>query len=172
METTNTESRHQVTSERVDLLMQDLLEIMPRLTSVPPETKAHFTAQFGGSHPRFSPHLIAEPPTMHRIANMLYGNPKPTMGELSRALSLPMSTVSRIISMLEEQQFARRLPDTEDGRVVRVDLTDGGRQIHEAIRSHAVRGAQRVLECLTVEEQIILLTLLGKVASSLKRSTQ
>ena len=172
METTHTDLRHQVTSERVDLLMQDLLEIAPKLTSVPPEMKTRFMAQFGASHPRFSPHLIAEPPTMHRIANMLYGNPKPTMGELSRALSLPLSTVSRIIDMLEEQRFARRLPDAEDGRVVRVDLTDSGRQIHEAIRSHTVRGAQRVLECLTVEEQIILLTLLGKVASSLKKSAQ
>lgn len=93
------------------------------------------------------------------------------MGELSKGLSLPLSTVSRIISTLEEQGFAKRLPDAEDGRVVRVELTDKGRQIYEAMQSHALRSAQSILDCLTVEEQIILLTLLGKVASNLKKET-
>jgi DNA-binding MarR family transcriptional regulator len=148
-----------------------LTEIMPKVISMPPDLRAHLMAQLGGVHPRFSPHLIAEPPTIHRIASMLHGDPKPTMGELSKALSLPLSTVSRIVSMMEEQGFAKRLPDAEDGRVVRVDLTDAGRQIHEAMQSHAVRSAQSILDCLTVEEQIILLTLLGKVASNLKKGT-
>jgi len=147
------------------------MEIMPKLTSMPPEMRSHLMSQLDGVHPKFSPHLIAEPPTLHRIAAMLHGEPKPTMGELSRALSLPLSTVSRIISMLEEQGLAKRLPDAEDGRVVRVDLTDASRQIHEAMQSHAVRSAQSILDCLTVEEQIILLTLLGKVASNLKKGT-
>lgn len=169
---TSTDARHHVSSERVSQLMQDLMEIVPRLTSVPPDLKDHLRTQLGGSHPKFSPHLVAEPPTMHRIASMLYGDPKPTMGELSKALSLPLSTVSRIISMLEEQHFARRLPDAEDGRVVRVDLTDAGRQIHEAIQSQVVHSARSILECLTVEEQIILLTLLNKVASNLKKGTR
>lgn len=102
---------------------------------------------------------------------MLYSDPKPTMGELSKALSLPLSTVSRIISMFEEQGLVRRFPDSEDGRVVRVDLTGAGRQLYEAMQSHATRSAQSILDCLTDEEQIILLTLLGKVASSLKKGT-
>jgi len=125
--------------------------------------------QLDAVHPRFSPRLIAEPPTMHRMASMLYGDPKPTMGELSKALSLPLSTVSRIVNILEEQGFAKKQPDGEDGGVVRVGLTDTGRQIFEAILGHAVRSAERVLDCLTAEEQIILLTLLGKVASNLKK---
>jgi DNA-binding MarR family transcriptional regulator len=158
-------------TERVDRFMQHLMEIMPKVTPMPPELRAHLMAQLGGIHPKFSPHLIAEPPTMHRIASMLYGDPNPTIGELSKALSLPLSTVSRIVSMLEEQGFAKRLPDAEDGRVVRVGLTDAGRQIYEAMQSHAVRSAQSILDCLTVEEQIILITLLGKVASNLKKGT-
>ena len=156
-------------TERVDRLLQHLTEIVPQLASMPPEMRTHLMSQLDGLHSRFSPHLIAEPPTMYRLTSMLYGDPKPTMGELSKALSLPMSTVSRIVSMLEEQGFAKRLPDAEDGRVVRVDLTDGGRQIYEAMLSHGVRNAQRVLDCLTAEEQMILLTLLGKVAANLKK---
>ncbi len=158
-------------TERVNRLLQHLEEIVPRLTMIPSEVRSHLTNQLDAVHPRFSPRLIAEPPTMHRMASMLYSDPKPTMGELSKALSLPLSTVSRIVSMLEEQGFAKRLPDAEDGRVVRVGLTDTGQQIYEAMLSHGVRNAERVLDCLTPEEQIILLTLLGKVASNLKKET-
>jgi len=158
-------------AERVDRFLQHLMQILPKLRPVPPDIGSHLKGQFNGTHPRFSPHLVAEPPTMHRIASMLYSDPKPTMGELSKALSLPLSTVSRIISMFEEQGLVRRFPDSEDGRVVRVDLTGAGRQLYEAMQSHATRSAQSILDCLTDEEQIILLTLLGKVASSLKKGT-
>jgi DNA-binding MarR family transcriptional regulator len=159
-------------TEPVDRVLQHLTEIMSKLTSMPPETRARLIGQLGGIHPKFSPRLIAKPPTVHRIASLLHGDPKRTMGELSRALSLPLSTMSRIVTMLEEQGFLQRLPDAEDGRVVRVALTDAGRQLYEAMHSHAVRNAQSILDCLTAEEQIILLTLLGKVASNLKKGTQ
>ena len=165
------DAQQNASAERVHRLLQHLMEIMPKLTSVPPEMHSHLMSQLEGVHSRFSTRLVAEPPTMHRIASMLYGDPKPTMGELSKALSLPLSTVSRIVDMLEEQGFAKRQPDAEDGRVVRVGLTNTGRQVYEAIVSHGVRNAERVLDCLTPEEQIILLTLLGKVASNLKKDT-
>jgi DNA-binding MarR family transcriptional regulator len=164
------EAEQHASTERVDRFLQYLMEILPKLTSMPPNMRSHLTGRPDGIHPRFSPHLIAEPPTIHRMASMLYGDPKPTMGDLSKALPLPLSTVSRIVSMLEEQGFVQRLPDAEDGRVVRVGLTDVGRQLHEAMQSHAVHSAQSILDCLTAEEQIILLTLLGKVASNLKKS--
>ena len=163
------DGQENASTERVDQLLQHLTEIVPKLASMPPEMRTHLMSQLDGLHSKFSPHLIAEPPTMYRLTRMLYGNPKPTMGELGKALSLPLSTVSRIVSMLEEQGFAKRLPDAEDGRVVRVDLTDDGRQIYEAMLSHGLRNAQRVLDCLTTEEQMILLTLLGKVAANLKK---
>ncbi len=165
------DTQQDASTKRVYQLLEYLLEIIPKLTSVPPELKAHFDSQLDGVQTRLSPHLIAAPPTIHRMASMLYGNPKPTMGELSKALSLPLSTVSRIVSMLEEQRFAKRLPDAADGRVVRVDLTDAGRRIHEAMVTHGVHNAKSILDCLTVEEQLILLTLLGKVASNLKRNS-
>jgi DNA-binding MarR family transcriptional regulator len=165
----SSENQEKPSTERIEQLLQLLLEILPKLRPIPPEMRDHLECQFGGLHPRFSPHFVAEPPTIHRMASMLYGDPKPTMGDLSKALSLPPSTVTRIVNMLEEQEFARRLPDAEDARVVRVDLTDIGRRIHETMESHMLQSAQRILECLTPEEQIILLTLLSKVASNLKK---
>jgi DNA-binding MarR family transcriptional regulator len=164
------DAEQQPPSDNVVRFLQHVTEILPKLMSMPSDMRSHLTGRPDGIHPRFSPHLIAEPPTIHRMASMLCGDPKPTMGDLSKALSLPLSTVSRIVSMFEEQGFAQRMPDAEDGRVVRVGLTDTGRVIYEAMQSHAVRSAQSILDCLTAEEQIILLTLLGKVASNLKKS--
>ena len=167
----STDGREKASAERVHQLLQHLMEIVPQLSAIPPEMNSHLMSQLHSVHARFSPHLVAEPPTVYRLASMLYRDPKPTMGELSKALSLPLSTVSRIVSMLEEHGFAQRHPDAEDGRVVRVGLTDTGEQIYEVMLDHGVRNAGRVLDCLTPEEQIILLTLLSKVASNLKKDT-
>jgi DNA-binding MarR family transcriptional regulator len=164
----STENEEKASTERVQRLLQLFMEILPNLKPVPPGT-GPLPLGIDRIHPRFSPHLVAEPPTIHRLASMLHGEPKPTMGDLSRDLSLPPSTVTRIVNMLEEQGLARRLPDAGDARVVRVELTDVGRRIHEAMESHAVQSAQTILECLTPEEQVILLTLLDKVASNLKK---
>lgn len=163
--------REEASAERVHQLLQHLMEIMPELSAIPPEVRVHLASQLEGGHPRLLPHMIAGPPNMHRLAGMLYGDPKPAMSDLAKALSLPPSTLSRIVSHLEELGFAKRLPDADDGRVVRVGLTENGREIYEAMLSHGVRNAQRVLECLTAEEQMILLTLLGKVAANLKKIT-
>ena len=163
------DARQNASTEQVDRFLQHLMDILPKLTSMPPEMRSHLEGQSDRIHPRFSPHLVAEPPTILRTIGMLYGDPKPTMGELSKALPLPLSTVSRIVSMLEEQGFAKRLPDAEDGRVVRVALTDVGRQLYEAMQNHLARTAQSILDCLTTEEQMILLTLLGKVAANLNK---
>jgi DNA-binding MarR family transcriptional regulator len=165
----STENQEKACAERVQRMLQLFLEIMPRLSRPALPEMGPNLQGFDCLPPRFSPHLVAEPPTIHRMAGMLYGDPKPTMGDLSRDLLLPPSTVTRIVNMLEEHGLARRVSDAEDARVVRVDLTDAGRRIHQAIESHAQQSAQSILDCLTPEEQVILLTLLEKVASNLKK---
>jgi DNA-binding MarR family transcriptional regulator len=146
-----------------------LAEILPNITPMPPEVMARLGSDLKDIHPNLGSHPVAEPPVFYRMAGMLCGDHKPTMGDLSGSLSLPLSTVSRMVSLLEEHGYAKRLPDAADGRVVRVTLTDVGRQLYEAVSSHAARNAQKVLVCLTPEEQIIFLTLLAKVASNLNR---
>jgi DNA-binding MarR family transcriptional regulator len=162
----------QPSTDQVAQFLRYLAEILPNITPMPPEMMAHLGGHLNPIHPKLSSHLVAEPPVFYRMAGMLCRDTKPTMGELSGALSLPLSTVSRMVSLLEEHGYAQRLPDPADGRVVRVALTNVGRQLHEAIESHAARSAQSILGCLTPEEQIILLTLLAKVASNLNRDTR
>jgi DNA-binding MarR family transcriptional regulator len=90
------------------------------------------------------------------------------MGELSDALSVPLSTATRMVDWLVKNGYAQRLPDPEDRRIVRVTLTSNGRKIYKAIESYIEQRFEQILSCLTVEEQGTLYTLLSRVMSALK----
>ena len=92
------------------------------------------------------------------------------MGELSQALSVPLYTATRMVDSLVENGLAERLPDPDDRRIVRVTLTDDGLRFHEAIESRITKDIQKIMACLTPEEQDILMALLRKVTASLKES--
>ena len=113
-------------------------------------------------------HRGIDPFLLGRMSDMLYQGANPTMGELSKALSLPLSTTTRIVSMGVNFGMIQRLPDAGDGRIVRVALTEDGRKFHEALADMHVESATKVLGCLTPEERGILLTLLRKVAGSIE----
>jgi DNA-binding MarR family transcriptional regulator len=114
------------------------------------------------------PRLVIHPFNFYLMGSILYQDTNPTMRELSRALSVPLSTASRMVSLWVDNGWAQRLSDPGDRRIIRVALTDSGRRIHDIMEDFLGQHARKVLACLTVEERIILLTLLGKVASSLK----
>jgi len=90
-----------------------------------------------------------------------------TMGELSQALDVPLSTTTRIVDHLVKNEYAQRLPDPEDRRVVRVTLSETGRELFEGLEQFMVARVQQVLEHFTPDEQETLLTLLRKLLSTL-----
>ena len=161
----------QPSTDQVDRFLLYLVEVLTGIIPVPPEVMVRLGSDLADIPPNFSPHAAAEPPALYRILGMLCEDQKPTMGELSGALSLPLSTVSRMVGRLEERGYAERLPDAADGRVVRVALTDSGRHLYETTVANAARNAHRILGCLTPEELTIFLTLLAKVVHSLKKDT-
>jgi NAD(P)H-dependent FMN reductase/DNA-binding MarR family transcriptional regulator len=56
----------------------------------------------------------------------------PTMAELGRLMELDKSSMTGLVDRTEARGVVRRLPDVEDGRVVRVELTPEGRRLVEA----------------------------------------
>lgn len=141
-------------------------DIVPELALPPSEFISQSAVQkVFRSEPGFQP--FAELPLFFRVGRMLYEYPRPTIGELSALLSLPISTVSRMISQLEESGLAERVPDPADGRIVRVALTGAGSGICDAANRHASRKAEAVLGCLTARERTTLLGLMKKIASHL-----
>ena len=163
--------KQQPSTDQVAQFLRYLAEILSNITPMPPDVMARLGSDLKRTCPDPGSDHVAEPPVFYRMAGMLSEDLKPTMGELSEALSLPLSTVSRMVSQLEERGYAKRLPDSSDGRVVRVALTDVAKELYETVSSHAARNAQSVLGCLTPEEKTILLTLLAKVACNLNKDT-
>ncbi len=105
----------------------------------------------------------------YRMSSVIYPKQQLTMGELSAALSVPFSKATRMMNWLVDSGYGRRLSDPDDRRIVRVALTEKGQHLHQAISTYMRERVQELLSTsLTVEERIILFTLINKVAATLK----
>jgi len=56
-----------------------------------------------------------------------------SMHELSSAMNLAGSTMTRVVDQLVIKGLAERAPDEEDRRIVRVTLTERGREVRQAV---------------------------------------
>lgn len=107
----------------------------------------------------------------YRACSGIYPQGQITMGEFGSALAVPLSTATRIADWLVEKGYIQRLPDAEDRRVVRVALTEAGKELYRAIDKYIRQRIQQVLSGLTEEERTMLLALVGKLVSGLKQKT-
>ena len=153
---------------QVTQFMRYMAELIPKTKSAPPESLVRLHAQLEPLLSKKNPRLNAHPFNYYLMGSILYRDTNPTMRELSKALSVPLSTATRMVSLWVDNGWARRLSDPDDRRIVRVALTDGGRRFHDIMEDFLGQHARMILACLTAEERIILLTLLGKVASKLE----
>ena len=121
-----------------------------------------------GMHPQREHQQNANYELFYRACSSIYPKGNITMGEFSSALSVPLSTATRIADWLVDHGYIQRIPDTDDRRVVRVALTDTGKELFKAIDRYIRQRMQQILSSLTAEERTILLTLVSKVVSGLK----
>ena len=56
-----------------------------------------------------------------------------SVGELGDDLALDSGTLSPLLRRLDDRGFVRRRRDADDERIVRVSLTDAGRDVHDAV---------------------------------------
>ncbi len=90
-----------------------------------------------------------------------------TMGELSQAVEVPLSTATRIVDSLVESDYAERLSDPTDRRVVRVGLTHKGQEMYRAIEEMIHQRIELLLRRFTQEECETLLRLMHKILDAL-----
>ena len=121
-----------------------------------------------GMHPQREHQPNANYELFYRACNSIYPEGNVTMGEFSSALSVPLSTATRIADWLVDNGYIQRLPDDHDRRVVRVALTDMGKQLFNAIDRYIRERMQQILSNLTAEERTILLTLVSKLLAGLR----
>ncbi len=67
------------------------------------------------------------------------------LGALAAELYLDKSTTSRVVDALERKGYARRDPDPDDARGVRLSATPEGRKLHTRIHADILREEREIL---------------------------
>jgi DNA-binding MarR family transcriptional regulator len=65
--------------------------------------------------------------------DLLATRPSWRMSELAEALRVEPSTATRAVQRLERAGLARRRPSAADGRVVKVEITEAGSEVHRTV---------------------------------------
>ena len=91
----------------------------------------------------------------------------PTMGELSNELGIPLSSATRIVDGLVGASLIERIPDENDRRIVRVQMTGTGRDMYRSAMEFNKQRITHMLSTFTLEEQGQLLKLMNKLFDSL-----
>jgi DNA-binding MarR family transcriptional regulator len=92
-----------------------------------------------------------------------------TMGDLSRILGVPFSTATRMVDWLVDNGYVQRLADPEDRRVVRVELTEAGKEPYRAMINLLLESAEQFLNNFSLEERKEFGRLLGKLVDNLEQ---
>ena len=148
-------------------IVRDMVRLRPRLKLALPPDLARAKAQFdtlrsAGVHE-----------TLLQVGVVLARQPEPlSMGELSKALDVPLSTATRIADWWVNNGYMERSPDPKDRRVVRVALTRSGRDLLKAGNKLICQRVEQVLRRFTPEERETLVVLMRKLVTSLENQEE
>lgn len=152
-------------------LLRRLRRIRPFLKAALPEDLVQVRARLDETHPGGKAGSAADMELLHTVAVALTSQPEPvSMGELSRFLDVPLSTATRIMDWLVKSGYVERLPDPQDRRVVRVGLTQNGRQIYQGVNAMMRAQVEKWLDNFTPEECQTLTDLLLKLVDAIEES--
>lgn len=84
-------------------------------------------------------------------------------GELANRLGVEASHVTRTVQQLQKSGYVSRVPDPQDRRAQRIELTAAGRQAIARVRDAGARGMQLALADWTPEELRQLATLFHRM---------
>jgi DNA-binding MarR family transcriptional regulator len=94
-----------------------------------------------------------------------------TMGELSAALKVPLSSATRIVEWLVRGDFLERTYDPNDRRVVLVKMTKTGEQFFQTAMQYNEKRIAHLMEKFSQEEQDQLLHLMSKLLNKLQEES-
>jgi len=148
-------------------IVRDIVRLRPRLKlGLPPDlarVKAQLdTLRSAGDHQM-----------LFQVGIVLARQQEPlSMGELSKALDVPLSTATRIADWWVKNGYAERSSDAQDRRVVRVALTKSGRDLLKAGNKLICQRVEQVLRRFTPEERETLVVLMRKLVASLENEEE
>ncbi|MET0605909.1 MAG: MarR family transcriptional regulator [Beijerinckiaceae bacterium] len=110
-------------------------------------------------------------PGQEQALQFLASHEAPTMGELADALNVKAPTVSKTIARLSLQSLVERKVSETDGRLVRVGLTEAGRERASAIAGLADQIEHDLSRGLDGKDRKRLRRLLRKAAKNLAKAS-
>ncbi len=152
----------------------ELFSLYPRLRTALPSDLTRAKARLHELHARsdaqpFGDHHIF---IFYRIGILLERHAGPmTMRELGAALGVPLSTATRMVDSLVEAGYAKRLPDPEDRRIVRVALTNSGKNLYATFNEFFNRRVEEFLRHFTSQERATMIALMQKGVEVLREIT-
>jgi len=147
-------------------IVRDMMRLKPRLKLRLPPDMARAKAQFDTLRSTGNE-------TLFQVGIVLARQPEPlSMGELSKALDVPLSTATRIADWWVKNGYVERSPDPKDRRVVRVALTRSGRDLLKAGNKLICQRVEQVLRRFTPEERETLVVLMRKLVTSLENQEE
>lgn len=104
------------------------------------------------------------------LIDVLGSRESATMSELAQLLSVPLTTMTSMVTRLVRRGYLDRSRTEEDRRIVLVSLSQEGREIFRQHRREYIRTVSEVLEDLTEEEQTTILAFIGQVLTTMSSS--
>ncbi|MFE4631933.1 MarR family winged helix-turn-helix transcriptional regulator [Streptomyces sp. NPDC056773] len=90
----------------------------------------------------------------------------PRMADLAARLEVVPRAVTTLVDGLEAADCVRRVPDPENRRVIRIELTDTGRATLRLLRNARTGAAEEILAPLTADQREVLGGLLNALADA------
>ncbi|WP_416957749.1 MarR family winged helix-turn-helix transcriptional regulator [Streptomyces sp. Agncl-13] len=84
-------------------------------------------------------------------------------GELAHRLGVEASHVTRTVQQLQKSGYVTRVPDPDDRRAQRIELTAAGRKAVDSVRDAGARGMQMALSEWSTDELQQLATLFHRM---------
>ncbi len=88
-------------------------------------------------------------------------------GELANRIGVETSTVTRTVQRMEAADLVRREPDQEDARLVRVFLTERGKELEGVVPEVMRRVTEEALSGFSEDEKNQLQRLMERIRSNL-----
>jgi DNA-binding MarR family transcriptional regulator len=103
------------------------------------------------------------------LALKLLGQEAPlTPVELARALHYNPGALTRLLDMLVQRGFVKRVPDPVDRRALRLELTTQGKALRKRVIGHCDAVAERTFACTTSSERKMLHRVLTRVLEDVR----
>ncbi len=153
------------TEEQINFVVHGFVQVWNKFEdAIAREIAARRTLGQSAAEARFGTNLL------FRVGTSLSTSPSLSMGELSEALSVPLSTATRVVNTLVDRGYVYRFSDPQDRRVVRVAFSPKGKRLFRFVEARIAERVRKIASYLTEEEMATLTRLLTRVAVAIKET--